>query len=139
MRNFVKLVIDANPIISALLGGTALKAILSPKIKELAVTEKIMGEIRKYIPFIAEKVKKPAYWIDLHLSLLPLTIYPQKFYVERIEEAKLLIGKRDPKDIDILALGLKLGYPIWTNDKDFEEIDVKIYATARLLKVLEII
>lgn len=135
----MKLVIDANPIISALLGGAALKAILSPKINELVVTEKIMAEIRKYIPFIAKKVKKTAYWIDLHLSLLPLTNYSQKFYAEKIEEAKLLVGRRDPKDIDTLALALKLGYPIWTNDKDFEETNVKIYTTARLLKKLEII
>ena len=33
-----------------------------------------------------------------------------------------LIAQRDPKDEPILALTLKPGYPLWTEDRDFDAI-----------------
>jgi len=35
-----------------------------------------------------------------------------------------------------LALALKLDYPIWTNDKDFEQTGTTLYTTAKLLESL---
>ena len=37
--------------------------------------------------------------------------------------AQLLIGDRDPFDVDILALSLETKAPLWSNDSDFEKID----------------
>jgi len=47
-----------------------------------------------------------------------------------------LIGERDPDDVDLLALALKLDIPIWTNDRDFEKTGVATYTTAQLLSLL---
>lgn len=53
-----------------------------------------------------------------------------------LEEAKSLLEKRDPKDVPLLALALKLQIPIWSNDRDFEDLPIELYPTARLLKVM---
>jgi predicted nucleic acid-binding protein len=46
------------------------------------------------------------------------------------------VGRRAPKDIPLAALALKLEIPIWSNDRDFEELPLITYPTARLLKIL---
>jgi len=37
----------------------------------------------------------------------------------------------------VLALARALGLPIWSNDRDFEDVDDVRYPTAVLLKALE--
>jgi len=51
-------------------------------------------------------------------------------------EAKRRIAGRDVNDVDLLAMALKLGYPIWTNDQDFEQTGTTLYTTATLLESL---
>jgi predicted nucleic acid-binding protein len=129
-----KLVVDANPIISGLLGGTALRVFWSPALKELATTEFIVNEVLSYLPRLAEKVSVPEEILRLTVELLPLTIYGEAFYRGCLTEAKKRIGERDSKDVDLLALALKLGHPVWSNDRDFEGTGVTLFTTANLLK-----
>lgn len=35
-----------------------------------------------------------------------------------------------------MALALKLEIPVWSNDRDFEELPLIAYPTAKLLKIL---
>ena len=65
--------------------------------------------------------------------LLPLSAYPPQTYRQTISQARQLIQHRDPDDADVLALTLKLGIPLWTNDRDFEETGVEQFTTAHLL------
>jgi predicted nucleic acid-binding protein len=46
------------------------------------------------------------------------------------------LAKRDPTDIPLAALALKLEIPVWSNDRDFEELPLIAYPTAKLLKIL---
>ncbi len=46
------------------------------------------------------------------------------------------MAERDPKDVPLAALALKLGIPIWSNDRDFEHFPHGYYPTAKLLKIL---
>ena len=49
----------------------------------------------------------------------------------------MLIGKRDPKDVDILALALKFDAPVWSEDKDFSGIEeIELYRTSDMLNKL---
>ena len=72
------------------------------------------------------------------LSLFPLEIYERSVYKERLSQSRELIGHRDPDDVDLLALALDLGWPLWSNDADFEEIGgiLPVYTTADLLSKL---
>lgn len=82
-----------------------------------------MNEVRKYISLIAEKSGKPGEYVRFALSLLPIKSISEGFYKGSIEKAKSLIEVRDRKDVDILALSLRTGVPLWSQDKDFENID----------------
>jgi len=46
--------------------------------------------------------------------------------------------KRDPDDVDVLALALDLNLAAWSNDNDFEDAGVEWHTTAELLKALGI-
>ena len=137
MKPLDKLVVDANPIISALLGGAALQVFWSPSFKELVTTKFTMNEILPYLPRLAKKISVPEALLRLELEFLPLTIYEKGSYQGQIAEAKKRIGDRDPNDVDLLALALTLGRPLWSNDHDFEGTGVVLFTTASLLKHLQ--
>jgi len=131
-----RLVVDANPIISALLGGAALRAFWNEAVKEWATTQFTINEVLSYLPWLTSKINVPEEMLRLQLELLPLTIYKKESYRDFVPEAKRRIAGRDENDVDLLALALKLDYPIWTNDKDFEQTGPTLYTTAKLLEVL---
>jgi len=138
-----RLAVDANPILSALIGGAALQVFQAcpERVGELATTEHTVREVIEYIPELAQKPKVREARIaeaDLYFALIvaPLTIYTREFYEEKLEAAHKQIGERDPEDVDLLALALKLRSPIWSNDQHFREVKVKWWTTARLLQHL---
>jgi predicted nucleic acid-binding protein len=139
------IVVDANPIFAALFSGTALKIIYSDQFK-FATSGNIILEVKKYIPFMADTIlqrrklsksnqRKIEQKLLTELNEFPLFIIPRKVYISKINLATELIGKRDPKDVDILALTLHLNVPIWSNDKDFEGIEeIELLKTEDMLK-----
>jgi len=131
-----RLVVDANPIISALLGGAALRAFWNETVKEWATTQFTVNEVLSYLPRLASKIHVPEEVLRLELELLPLTIYKEASYRDFVPEAKGRIAARDKNDVDLLALALNLGYPIWTNDQDFKQSGPTLYTTATLLEAL---
>jgi len=135
-----RLAVDANPILSALIGGAALRVFQAcpERVGELATTEHTVREVLEYIPELAKKPRVQKAGIseaDLYFALVtaPLTIYTRGFYEEELEAAHKEIGERDPEDVDLLALALKLNAPIWSNDQHFRGLKVKWWTTARLL------
>lgn len=117
----LRIVVDANPIISALVGGTARDIFFRTNLK-FATTEFTVKEIEKFIPYISEKAEVSEEEIEKALSLLPIKIYRRKFYSKTIEKSRKIIGKVDEKDVDILALALKLNVPLWSNDRHFDKV-----------------
>jgi predicted nucleic acid-binding protein len=67
------------------------------------------------------------------VATLPVTAVNASVYARSVSEARRRIGRRDPDQIDILALALHFGLPIWSNDNDFEAAGVEWYTTADLL------
>jgi len=128
-----RLVVDANPILSALLGGMARRIFFETAIQEFAIPKFTMAEIRAYLPQFALKVGVETTALENILDLLPVTSYAARTYRQNVAEARHRIGKRDPKDVDVLALALQLGLPLWSNDRDFEEAGIEHLTTAQLL------
>ena len=128
-----KLVVDANPILSALLGGKAKRLFFDAGITEFAVPEFALEEANSYIPKMAKKLDVSPAFLQYALDLLPLTVYGPKAYRQSVKKAKIQIEHRDPRDVEILALALELERPLWTNDKDFEDTSVETFTTAELL------
>jgi len=75
----------------------------------------------------------------LAVAALPVTLVSRTQYARSIAEAVKRIGRRDPDDIELLALALHFRIPIWSNDRDFEGLNVDLFTTESLLRHLHIV
>lgn len=119
--------VDANPIISALIGGFS-REVLFDHHFEFIITPFTVTEVRKFIPYIAEKAGVSVDSVQWLFDLLPLRVCPLGEYEEMIPNAKALV--KDQKDVDILALALAKNCPLWSNDQHFDDIkEIKLIRT----------
>ena len=121
----IRVVVDANIIISAFLGGRS-RFLLFDSRFEFTTAQFTIKEVEKYIPLISQKSEVSEEEIKRGISLLPLKIVSRNYYKNYLKKAKSLIEKIDKDDIDILALYLKENTFLWSEDKDFEKVKAKI-------------
>lgn len=131
----MKIALDADPIIQSLGGGLSRKIIMKGGLK-LVTTSYTLEEAKQKTVKIAKRTGYPELFLKMMIDSVPAEVFERQDYQEHLAEAKKQIGKRDARDVDILALALWLGVPIWTADKDFEVTEIKTYDTAQLLKRL---
>ncbi len=130
-----RLVVDANAILATLLGGSARRIFFETSISEFAVPASVIDEVRAYLPRLADKLDASPMLLEFALDLLPLRVYSRSAYTRAMSEARRRIERRDPDDVEVLALTLRLGVPLWSNDRDFEETGVERFTTAQLLQL----
>ena len=93
----------------------------------LAELEKNRDEIRNKSGFSLHEFEVFVSILKLRVRFVPL----EQFW-DKIHEAKLHAPHL--KDAEYFALALKLGCPIWSNEKAFKnQSEVRIYTTAELL------
>ncbi len=129
----MRLAADANVLLSAVLGGRARAVLEHPTVEEIFTAEATLAEVQEYAPVLAKKKRLSTDLVLLAAVTLPVTVVDSSVYARSVSEARRRIGRRDPDDIDILALALHFGLPIWSNDNDFETAGVEWYTTADLL------
>ena len=134
----MKLVADANVLLSAVLGGRASQVMGHSDIEEIFTTAVTFAEVQEYAVILAHKEKLPLDALLLAVAALPVSIVDAEVYEHSLDRARKLIGKRDPEDIEILALALHLRVALWSNDNDFEQTGVEWFTTAELLQRLGI-
>jgi len=127
---------DSNVLLSAAVGHAARRVFERAPRLLVVTTDANLAEVQAYLPSMSE-----AYGLDLleaqeALAALPMRLYNSSWYRSRIPEARRYLQERDPDDVALAALALKLQIPIWSNDRDFEGMPIEIYPTARLLKAL---
>jgi predicted nucleic acid-binding protein len=132
----VKLVADANVLLSAVLGGRARIVLSHPEVDEIFTAEATLGEVQEYAVILAQNKHLSLDTLLLAVATLPVSVIEREVYAQMLPQARRRIGRRDPDDIEILALALQLRIPIWSNDNDFEEARVEWYTTAELLQKL---
>ena len=130
----IRIIVDANIIISAFLGGKPRFLLFDPRF-EFITTQFTIKEVERYIPLISQKSGVSEKEIKKGISLPLLKIVSRDYYKNYLKKAKNLIEKIDKDDIDILALYLKENTFLWSEDKDFEKVKPKI----KLLKTEDLI
>jgi predicted nucleic acid-binding protein len=126
---------DANVLLSAVLGHAALRVFTETNVSVLT-TRGVLQEVREYVPLVARQYDILPQALEGQLRLLAVRECEPGDYVSKLEAAKRAIAKRDPHDVDLLALALAFGVPVWSNDNDFKDAGVEWYTTARLLRRL---
>ena len=130
----MKVVLDANIIIAALLGSNAtLRLLVSPE-HELYAPHKIIDEIKKYKQYICEKSGQTEedFTINFEALLAFIDVLDYSDYEKQIEASKEAIAERDWKDTDYLACALAIQADfIWSNDKDFSAQQLVLMKTTQ--------
>ena len=132
----MRLAADANVLLSCVIGGRARIILKHPKIDQIFTTEHTFAEVEEYTLVLARKKRIPSDLLLLAVAALPVTIVERVTYAKRLPQALKLIGRRDPDDAHLLALALQLRIPIWSNDRDFENLNVELFTTEALLREL---
>ena len=125
----IRIVVDANIILSALLGGSSRFILFDPQF-EFVTTQFTLEEVERYLPHIAEKSGVSIEELREALLLLPLIIFSKEHYDSALSQARKALRHIDPHDVDILALYYTEETYLWSEDRDFERIIPPI----RLLK-----
>ncbi len=134
----MKLILDANPLFSALIKDSFTVNVIVNEDVELFTPEFLFDEFLEHKEEILSKTKRTEQELnDLVGSLKDIIhIVPQKEFESFLEEAKQLTSDED--DVQYLALALKLKIPVWSNDKKLKQQDkIKIYSTEDLLRILK--
>lgn len=125
----IRIVVDANIILSALLGGSPRFILFDPQF-EFVTTEFTLNEVRRYLPRVAEKSGVLLAELEETISFLPLLVVSKEHYQSMASKARRALQDIDPHDTDILALYYIEETYLWSEDKDFERVTPQI----RLLK-----
>lgn len=128
---------DANVLLSAVLGHAALKVFTASAI-EVVTARPVLGEVREYLPGLAERYAILPHALESQLRLLGVREYDPRSYRRQVPEARRRLRARDPEDVELLALALALRIPVWSNDSDFADARIEWYTTGRLLARLGI-
>jgi predicted nucleic acid-binding protein len=129
---------DSNVLLSAAVGHAARRVFeRAPKLL-VATTQANLAEIQTYLPHMAEAYRLDLVEVQEAFGALPIKLYSERYYRSSLPQARRYLQGRDPDDVALAALALKLQIPIWSNDRDFEGLPLALYPTARLLKVLGI-
>ena len=124
---------DANVLLSAVLGGRARAVLEHSNVEEVFTAEATLAEVQEYAPALAKNKRRSTDLVLLAVATLPVTALDSSVYARSVAEVRRRIGRRDPNDIDILALALHFGLPLWSNDNDFEVAGIEWHTTADLL------
>ncbi|MBV9188181.1 MAG: PIN domain nuclease [Acidobacteria bacterium] len=126
---------DSNVLLSAIVGKAASRVFNHPELI-VVTTEDNAAEVREYLPEFAKRYGVSEESLLEAFELLPIEVFGKHRYSTHLFEARSLLAERDADDVPLAALALKLGIPIWSNDRDFDEFPTGTFSTAKLLKVL---
>lgn len=122
----MKLVIDANVVISALIADSKTRELIVTLEPELLTPTFVHDEIENYEDLIAEKSGMEPQRVQQFIDLLfqYIEVVPADEFYPSIEEADVAIGETDPDDVLYVACALASDADIWSDDSDFDEQDV---------------
>jgi predicted nucleic acid-binding protein len=103
----------------------------------LVVTTKVtVGEVRWHLAEFAKRYEFDIDYLHAVMDDLPVVRYGYDEYASHLAEARRYLQHRDPNDVGLAALALKVGVAVWSNDNDFRELPLPVYTTAALLRAL---
>jgi len=132
----MKLVVDANVVISALIADSKTRELIVTLEPDLLTPEFVYDEIENYTELIVQKPgmspERVAQFI--HLLFQYIEVVPAQEFYPHIEEAEAAIGETDPDDVLYVACALAEDAAVWSDDTDFDEqTHVETYSTSDVI------
>lgn len=137
----MKLVIDTNVFISAILKESTTRRLIVESDFRLLLPELVLSEIKEHEQEILSKSKltKTDFLILINTLLKYLEIVPQKLLDDYKDEALKISKDIDINDTVFFACALCYDAAIWTNDKKLKNQGrVKVYFTKEIINLVGI-
>jgi predicted nucleic acid-binding protein len=119
----MKLVVDANVVISALIADSKTRELIVTLEPDLLTPAFVHDEIENYEDLIVEKSgmgpDRVTQFIDLLFQYIE--VVPADEFYPAIEKADAAIGDTDTDDVLYLACAIASDASIWSDDSDFDE------------------
>ena len=136
----MKLVVDANVVISALIADAKTRELIVTLEPDLLTPAFVHDEIENYEEMIAEQsgmeLDRVAQFIDLLFQYID--VVPAAEFHPAIERADVAIGDTDPDDMLYLACAIASDAAIWSDDSDFDQQNlVETYSTSEVIDSFE--
>jgi predicted nucleic acid-binding protein len=136
----MKLVVDANVVISALIADSKTRELIVTLNPELLTPEVVHDEIGDQEALIVEKsgmgVERVRQFINLLFQYIE-TVPASEFY-PYIKEAEEAVGNTDPDDVLYVACALARDAGVWSDDSDFDDQDlVPAFTTSEVIQSFE--
>jgi predicted nucleic acid-binding protein len=133
----MKLVVDANVVISALIADSKTRELIVTLESDLLTPAFVHDEIENYEDLIVEKSgmepDRVAQFIDLLFQYIE--VVPAEDFHPAIEKADAAIGDTDTDDVLYLACAIANDASIWSDDSDFDEQNlIKRYSTGDVIR-----
>jgi predicted nucleic acid-binding protein len=129
----MKLVIDANVVISALIADSKTRELIVTLEPDLLTPAFVYDEIENYEELIVEKSGMDPDRVEQFTDLLfqYIEVVRADDFYPAIDKADEAIGDTDPDDVLYLACAIACDAAIWSDDSDFNEQDlVETYSTS---------
>src|SRR3989338_1562779 len=136
----MRVIVDSNRIISALIKEGVSRKILSSKNIEFSTVDYVMGEISKYKPMILKKSSMSKAEVDTLFSLVMenVNIIHEEDIKANMKPALEIMKDIDTKDAPFIAAALAIPNDgIWSHDRHFEkQKKVKQWLAKNLLRYI---
>ena len=125
-------VADANALLAIVIGKAASKVLLT----EIGIhtTEFTWAEMDRHLDGLCAQYGEDPLVLRQVLPYFRIVRHSKPFYSRFMRQASVLMEEKDPDDVELAALALKLKAPIWSNDNHFRNFVTGRYTTAQLLK-----
>ncbi len=135
----MKLVVNTNRIIAALIKDSTSRKIIFSINAELMTIDLSERELAKYKKEILEKagISEEIFENILNKLKEKLIIIDDSLILTKMDKAKEIMDKIDPNDSQFIAAALATNSDIWSDDNHFQKQEkVKIWKTEELLKFI---
>ncbi|MES3516728.1 MAG: PIN domain-containing protein [Natronomonas sp.] len=136
----MKLVVDANVAMSALIADSKTRECIVTLEPDLLTPAFVYDEIESYENLIVEKSGLEPDRVEQFIDLLfqYIEVVPADDFHPAIKKADEAIGDTDPDDVLYLACAISTDAAIWSDDSDFEQQDlIKRYSTSDVIDAFE--
>jgi len=133
----MRLIVDTNRIIAALVKNSMSRKIINHIDAELITINFFEEEIKKYKEMLLKKsgLNEAEFHILLEKLKERLIILDDMVIKSKIKEAARIMGKIDPDDTPFVAAALASKADIWSDDAHFQKQHrIKVYKTIDLAK-----
>ena len=136
----MRLIVDANILISALIKKSVTRYILALPVFEFYTPDFAIQEIANNKNLILKKSKLTGDKLNkiFELLLKNINVVPSEVFVKHHKQSLMIMNKIDKKDSLYIALALLFQNDgIWSNDGHFQEQKViKVFTTKDLIKMI---